>query len=146
MPLASIVLNSGRSVELTGLEVFSTYGGLLEGYPNARMNDRLLARLARRLEFAYQSQPVHLIAPPRHHPEHGSDRQLAFGPVEVLPAVYCRGKFESYCIDEDLDDVLHRSWLTVVWFQEDLAAPIADFVSAAVADLAWDEHAEDHEL
>lgn len=139
------MLNSGRSIELTSLEIFSTYDGLLEGYPCARINDRLLSGLAKRREFAYTSQPVHVITPPRRYPDLGSER-LAFGPVEQLPEVYCRGSFRSHCIDEDLDDVLHRSWLSVVWFQDDLASPMIDFVTAAVTGLAWEELAEDYEL
>lgn len=145
MTLARVALASGRDIELTGLEVFLTYDGLLEGYPNARMNDALLTRLAKRRESAYQTQPVHLVAPSRSQPEYGA-RELPWGPMEVLPAVYCRGSFRSHPIDEELDGVLHRSWLTVVWFQDDLAVPVPDFVTAAVTDLAWEEFAEDYEL
>ncbi|MFC4911585.1 hypothetical protein [Actinomadura gamaensis] len=146
MPLASITLNSGRLITLTDLKISTTYGGLLEGYPNARLNDRLLAGLAKRRESPYQTSPVHLIDPPRRRPVHGSDRRLPFGPVEELPAVHCRGSFTSERIDENLDKVLHRSWLEVVWFQDDLTTPVADFVTAAVADLDWNTLAEDHEL
>jgi hypothetical protein len=39
--LARIPLASGREVELTHLEIRSTYGGMLEGYTCARINDRL---------------------------------------------------------------------------------------------------------
>jgi len=69
MTLARITLASGRSVVLTNLELSSTYGGLLEGYPNQRMNEQLLARLGRRREYAHQSQPAHVISPPRTYPE-----------------------------------------------------------------------------
>lgn len=41
MTLARIVLASGRDIELTSLEIFSTYDGLLEGYPCVLINDRL---------------------------------------------------------------------------------------------------------
>jgi hypothetical protein len=139
------MLNSGRSVELTSLEIFSTYGGPLEGYPCARINDRILARLAKRPESAY-APPVHLIIPPRRYPEVRSGRRLAFGPVEELPAVYCRGSFRSRCLADDPGGALRYSWLTALWFQNDLADPMADFVTTAVADLAWDEHAKDYEL
>jgi hypothetical protein len=145
MTLAWIRLNSGRAVQLTSLEVFSTYGGLLAGYPCARINDRLLARLARPREPADGSPPVHLIAPPRSYPGGGSGR-LPFGPEERLPSVYCRAHFRSSCIAKELDDGFRESWLTVVWFQDDLASPPADFVTAAVAGLAWEEFAEDYEL
>lgn len=145
MALTRVTLNSRRDIELISLEIFSTYDGMLEGYPCALINDRLLAGLAKGRESAYQSQPVHVITPPRSYRDLGSER-LPFGPVEQLPSVYCRASFRSSRIDEELDGVLHRSWLTVVWFQDDLALSVADFVTAAVADLAWEELAEDYEL
>lgn len=146
MTLARISLASGRSVELTSLTISSTYGGLLEGYPNARMNDALIARLRSRRESAYCSQPTHVITPPRSRPEpdQGSAR-MPFGPVETLPAVYCEGSFCSGPVDGELDPVLHESRLMVVWFQEDLARPVADFAAAAVHGLAWNDLAEDTE-
>ncbi|MBO2454453.1 hypothetical protein J4573_45710 [Actinomadura barringtoniae] len=142
MTLARITLGSGRDVELTHLEISSTYGGLLEGYPCAAINDRKLAALVRRADGF---PPVHLIEPERTYPEAGSGR-LPFGPVEVLPAVHCRGAFRARPVDDALDAVLYRSELTVVWFQKDLGGPVADFVTVALADLAWDDLAEDFEL
>jgi hypothetical protein len=50
--LARIGLTPGRTAELTKLEIFATYGGMLEGHPCAPVNDRLLAReLATDLEL-----------------------------------------------------------------------------------------------
>jgi hypothetical protein len=146
MTLARINLASGRSVELISLTISSTYGGLLEGYPNARMNDALIARLGRRREFTDSSQPARVITPPRSRsgPDQGSAR-MPFGPVETLPSVYCEGSFRSGPVDGELDPVLHESWLMIVWFQEDLARPVADFAAAAVYELAWDDLAEDIE-
>lgn len=142
MRLASVTLTSGRQVVLDSLDISLTYGGMLEGYPCARINDRLLSRLAKRPESVYPTCPVHLITPERRYPDRGSDRRLPFGPVEELPAVYCSGMFSSSPADGNFDG----SWLKVVWFQDDLAAPVADFVTTAVADLAWDELAEDFEF
>lgn len=142
--LATIVLTSGRDVELTQLEVFSTYSGMLEGYPSARMNDRLLTRLATRPSSEYWTAPVHVISPPRRRLEPTLQHE-PFGPTEMLPAVYCRAHFRSHPVDE-LDPVLNRSYLTVVWFQDELVAPVPEFVTAAVADLSWQELAEDTEL
>jgi hypothetical protein len=136
--LARITLASGREIDLASLEIFPTYGAMLEGYPCARVNDWTLARLAARSG----PEPVHVITPPRRY--HGQGRgRLALGPVEELPALYCRAYFLSERIDKNLDDALHWSRLTVVWFQDDLASPVADFVTAAVSDLAWHELAED---
>ena len=144
VPLARVSLVSGRSIDLTGLEISSTYAGLLEGYPNARINDALLKHLGRRREFSYGSQPVHLITPLRSQPE--PESVLPFGPMETLPPVYCQGSFRSAVIGQELDPVLYKSWLMVVWFQDDLARPVAEAVAAAVSGLAWDECAENYEL
>jgi len=145
MTLARIPLASGRDIALEQLEIFSTYGGMLEGYPCARINDRLLSRLSERRESAYWTPPVHVIAPSRTYPEPESIH-LAFGPVEVLPGTYCRGAFRSDRIDEQLDGVLHRSYLTVVWFQEGLDTTVAEFVTSALSGLQWEQFAEDREL
>lgn len=145
MTLARITLASGRDLALEQLEIFSTYGGMLEGYPCARINDRLLSRLSERRESAHWTPPVHVITPSRSYPEPGSAR-LAFGPVEVLPGTYCRGAFQSERIDEQLDRVMYRSYLSVVWFQEGLDATVAEFVSSAVFALQWEQFAEDREL
>lgn len=145
MTLARISLASGRELELTRLEIFSTYGGMLEGYPCAKMNDRLLSALSKRSKSAYWSPPVHVITPPRSYPDE-QPTQLPFGPVENLPGTYCRGAFRSDRIDEQLDDVLHRSYLTVVWFQEGIDLTIPEFVTAAVSALSWEQLAEDSEL
>ncbi|WP_345457769.1 suppressor of fused domain protein [Actinoallomurus oryzae] len=52
MPLSSLALSSGRSIELSEPRLSSTYGGMLEGYPCKPVNDmktRSLLRIARAL-------------------------------------------------------------------------------------------------
>jgi hypothetical protein len=144
MILARISLVSGRSIELTRLELSSMYYGMLEGYPNARMNDARLKYLAKRRESNYQSPPRYLITPPRRYPDPTS-ASWPFGPMEELPPLYCVALFHSDRIKQQLNPVLYKSWLEVVWFQENVDSPVAEFVSAAVRDLAWDELAEDYE-
>lgn len=144
--LAWINLTAGRSVELTRLAISSTYSGMLEGYPNRRMNDALIARLGHRRESAYGSLPAHVITPRRGlpGPDDGS-APMPFGPVETLPPVYCEGFLRSGPVYEGLDPVLYESRLLVVWFQEDLASPVADFAATAVRELPWNDLAEDTE-
>jgi hypothetical protein len=147
MALATITLTSGRDIALTGLEVFSTYGHFLEGYPNVRINDRLLARLSQRKQSAYWTPPVHVIDPPRRRLDSVDDgRRRPFGPAEALPPIYCRAAFRSHPVDEELDQVLYRSYLTVYWFQEDIVEPVPAFVATAVRHLDWRDLAEDDEL
>jgi hypothetical protein len=144
--LARISVASGRPVELMRLTISSTYGGLLEGHPNARMNDALIARLGTRRELPHSSVPAYVVAPPRSRPGIGAEpARMPFGPAEILPPVYCEGSFRSGPVNEELDPVLHESQLMIVWFQDDLARPVAELASMAVRGLAWDDLAEDSE-
>jgi hypothetical protein len=145
MALVKISLVSGRTIELAHLELTSVYYGLLEGYPNARINDVRLKYLAKRRESEYASPPRHLITPPRRYPDPTTE-SWPFGPMEELPYVSCLGLFHSRLINQELNPVLYHSWLEVVWFQDNVDSPVAEFVTAAVRDLAWDELAEDYEL
>jgi hypothetical protein len=86
--LTSIVLSSGRSIELSELRLSSTYGGMLEGYPCKRANDGTVNGLLRVAERAFPTTPVHLVPPALEYPDQTAG---AFGPVEVLPAVESGG-------------------------------------------------------
>lgn len=145
MPLATIRLSSGRDIHLTYLEVDSTYHGLLEGYPSELMNDRRLAALASWGHNQYRQTPVHVVTPPRRRLEH-QPRNLPFGAAEMLPVVGCRGRFESDPVEDGHECFEYRSYLNIAWFQDDLSADVASFVTAVVADLDWDALARDEEL
>jgi len=142
MSLSHIALLSGRSIELTELRMSSVYGGMLEGYPYKLINDMKVSGLQREAERAFPSTPVHLIAPSREYPDETAG---AFGPVEVLPSVACIGVFSSTTITPELDPVLHRSALTVVWFQTVLDVPSGEDADLALRSIPWEELARDYE-
>ncbi|MFI7366123.1 hypothetical protein ACIBO4_28660 [Streptomyces sp. NPDC050149] len=143
MSLSRIVLLSGRSIELTELRMSSTYGGMLEGYPCKPINDMTVSGLQRQAERAFPSTPVHLVPPSCAYPDRTGG---AFGPVEVLPSVACIGAFRSTAVAPELDQVVHRSALTVVWFQTVLDVPSGEDADRALCGIRWEELAQDHEL
>ena len=143
MSLARVLLDSGRSVDLSEVGMSSTYGGLLEGYPCKPLNDRKIDRLLRSAERAFPGTPVHLVPPPREYPDQYAG---AFGPVEVLPAVTCVGSFRSEALDPAHDRALYRSRLTVVWFQPSPRVPSGCDAEPSLRDLSWERLAEDEEL
>ncbi|MFD0021625.1 hypothetical protein [Streptomyces sp. NPDC058382] len=143
MSLSHIALSSGRSIELTELRMSSTYGGMLEGYPCKPINDMKVSGLQRQAEHAFSSMPVHLVPPSREYPDQTTG---AFGPVEVLPSVACIGAFRSTPVSPELDPVLHRSALTVVWFQAALDVPSGEDAALALCSMRWEELAQDYEL
>ncbi|GGP97262.1 hypothetical protein [Streptomyces roseolilacinus] len=143
MSLSRIVLLSGRPIELTELRMSSTYGGMLEGYPCKFVNDMKVRGLLQEAERAFPSAPVHLVAPSRAYPDQSAG---AFGPVEVLPSVACIGVFRSAAVAPELDPVLHRSALTVVWFQSAPDVPSGEDADPALRGVRWEDLARDDEL
>ncbi|MGW0935087.1 hypothetical protein [Streptomyces sp. NPDC002666] len=143
MSLSCMILLSGRSIELTELRMSSTYGGMLEGYPCKLINDMKISGLQRQAERAFPSTPVHLVPPSCTYPDQTAG---AFGPVEVLPSVTCIGAFRSTAVAPELNQVLHRSALTVVWFQSVLDVPSGEDADLALRSIRWEELAQDHEL
>ncbi|MGW7301823.1 MULTISPECIES: hypothetical protein [unclassified Streptomyces] len=145
MPLTRVVLPSGRPVDLMDLHLSSTYGGMLEGYPCSLVNRMEIARLLKAAERVSPSGPVHLIEPEREYPD-GREGGGGFGPVELIPSVACVGVFRSTVIDPARDPVLHRSHLTVAWYQPTPQTPSGEIDDHPLRELAWEELAEDYEL
>ncbi|WP_093802885.1 hypothetical protein [Streptomyces sp. Wb2n-11] len=143
MSLSRTVLLSGRSIELTELQMSSTYAGMLEGYPCKPINDMKVSGLQRKAERAFSSAPVHLVPPLLAYPDRTAG---AFGPVEVLPSVACAGLFRSTAVAPELDPVLHRSALTVVWFQAAPDVPSGEDADLALRSIRWEELAQDYEF
>ena len=149
MALSHVVIGTGRDLELSELHLESTYAGLIEGYPRAFLNDRIVGRLASQAGRLMPGAPAHVLEPDREYPEAEPGFRWAFGPPEWLPPVICIGRFSSYPVDPDLDPVLHYSRLVVAWFQADPAVPAVPAdqqMCEALRTLRWDELAEDSEI
>ncbi|MFC8778467.1 hypothetical protein ACWD6Q_15725 [Streptomyces nigra] len=143
MPLTRVTLTSGRSLDLAELRLTSTYGGMLEGYPCKPVNEMTIRGLLTTAERTHPGTPVHLIPPT---PERDDSHAGPFGPVETLPPVACVGSFRSTALDPALDPVLHRSALTVVWFQQTVGVPSGDDAEESLRRIDWESLAEDDEL
>ncbi|MDV9190279.1 hypothetical protein R6L23_19025 [Streptomyces sp. SR27] len=139
MSLGQTVLSSGRWIRLTELRMSSTYAGMLEGYPCKRVNDRKVDWLQRDAERAYASMPFHFVPPSREYPDETAG---AFGPVEVLPSVFCVGVFDSAALDPAMDG----SSLVVAWFQPAPEVPAGEDADPALRGVRWEELAQDYEL
>ncbi|MFF9341554.1 MULTISPECIES: hypothetical protein [unclassified Streptomyces] len=139
MSLGHMVLSSGRRIRLTELWMSSTYGGMLEGYPHRRVNDRKVDWLRQKAEREYSSTAVHLVPPGRAYPDRAAG---SAGPVEVLPAVMCVGAFDSAPLDRAMDG----SALVVAWFQDEPRVPAGEDADAGLRGVPWEELARDYEL
>ena len=152
----SLILDSSRSVVLKHLDQSQTYAGLLEGTPNKKANEwGIEADMKRASEYPQTIGKPHLVEPVRRDylrapgdmdtirertsklpPEWGRN-------PEWLPLVRCIGCFQSNAISGSPMDA---SFLTVVWYQDEFAMPVAQHILNAIKSLDWDSLATDTEL
>jgi hypothetical protein len=122
------------SIETTvqRLEQERTYGGLMEGVPNAAFNDRILEPIRR----ASQGRGFYFIEPQRRDflrtPGDMADvRSIGGRPPEWLPMVYVSMRLQA-----------RPSWVEVRFFQDEFAPPLDDRIGAALLGLDWYARAE----
>ncbi len=140
MGLARVELDSGREITLELLYLESTYYAVLEGYPNAGMNERVLKRLPATATRLFPQSPVHIITPPV-TPLEDRGGSWPFGPPEALPRVICFGSFTSRPISSDPE--MDVSVLVVVWFQDDNTVPTGRDAPSELRAIRWDELARE---
>ncbi|WP_147341265.1 hypothetical protein [Actinomadura logoneensis] len=132
--ICSVQIRVGKLL-LTSLNVTQTYGGLIEGGPSKRFNDRLVQRA---LESASRGEmPVHLVPPVIK-----LDERRPHDPTEVLPPLRCIGFFHGPPTPRAVGD-WWRTDLVVVWFQEPSERILHPDVEAQMWDLPWEEKARD---
>ena len=135
-----LVLSSGRTVSLESLKQWAVYAGLLEGLPTRQRNDAKLKRLVDEAK-RQDGHPPFLVAPVQE--TISCDGRYPFGEPAKLPAFGCIARFHSF--EPARDPSRDCSDLTVIWFQHDLAFPLAPDVEHAILTMNWDALACDRE-
>jgi hypothetical protein len=122
-----ITLASGREVWLGALNQRHTYAGVLAGKPDARTNQPVIDEL---LEDAKRTVA-------------GSTPQLVGSPDVSgrLPAVACIAELQSGGLMREGSEPY--SSMSVAWFQDDFALPIAPAIVASIQSLDWEAEAID---
>jgi hypothetical protein len=122
------------SIRLYHLNQSLTYGGLIEGVPHDKMNDRLIDGAIRDAKTTFGKAEPFLIAPKQEPLDIGRD--YPFGKPAALPSVKCIAFFlclfptpKGNCGD--------FSSMTVVWFQEEFAMPIDGEVCEKIRAIDW---------
>lgn len=143
MPLSRLVLPSGRPLDLVQVRMSSTYAGQLEGYPCKFLNDMQVRAVRAEAEGTSPTTPVHLVEPSRRYPDQPSR------PVRPGGGPACGGlrrHLPLHPLAPDLDPALHRSALTVAWFQPHPRVPSAEDADPSLLGIAWEELAQDYQL
>jgi len=126
-----VSLASGRLVRVERFGFSWTYEGLLEGLPNARLNQQIIKR-ALSAASRDRKDGACLLTPAMAEEDGGL----------YLPEVCCHAELSSSALDASKDG----SRLLVVWFAPPFfAEPLATFIQRSLRDLDWEEHAADFE-
>ncbi len=138
-------LNDGREIQLKFLQQFFTYSGLIEGVPTDKMNDKMLKSLVNdeRARGWWVGDPY--LIPPKIEPiELPRKEPYPFGSPERLPCVTCISRWGSR--DPARDSSMDCSELSIIWFQDHFALPIAEPIIGHLLDLDWTSLAIDLEI
>lgn len=117
---------------LTRLNQRLTYGGLLEGLPNRRMNE---ARLS-------HDRTVGYLVPVEQVPIEGFDG-YPFGGAAELPAIRVEAALSSPALS---GDPTQHSTVLVIWYQDEWALPIETRILSHLASVEWSSIAVDEDL
>lgn len=127
----------GPTIQLRALDQSHTYEGLLEGLPHATMN-KAITEQAVAMATGKWAGRAHLIVPeetPINYPGN-----YPFGVPASIPAVCCISRWISSDVEGFGEDADYTE-LAVVWFQQEMALPIAPDIVRQLQRLDWRMHA-----
>jgi hypothetical protein len=139
----TIPLDSGRTVTLRDIDQQQTYWGLLGGYPAKKSNDRKIDFELKEITDNCSGTPY--LIPPKRRPYFQTPGDYdgiddPSRPAEWLPMVRCFATLEFSTAKDHTKDA---SYLTVVWFQDEFALPIAPGVMLKIKAVDWESLATD---
>ncbi|HEX8900407.1 hypothetical protein [Vitreimonas sp.] len=142
--VSQITTVTGRELELRELTQTLTYGGLLEGLPTRKRNQKYLEHVLARHQ-AVQHPPVFLLTPVETAIELEPGEVYPFGEPATLARITCVGLFRSKPVG-GADPIFNRSELRVIWLQNEFALPIEPSIMDELSKLDWDSLAANFEL
>ena len=139
-----ITLNDGRVLTMSSFEQYTTYSGMMEGLPTRKYNDSKVNCVDESKTYVLHAPRLYGDFSKMLPPDSFIARMCADDPYEVLPGVTCVARMTSKpCKTSDWTDIdpPARSYLTLVWFQNEWAMPIAPEVLEKLKAFDWDAHA-----
>jgi len=132
-------LDCGRVVGIVGLYLMPTYASLLEGVPDAKYDDMLIARFRKGVSAFWGDRPVHVIPSQSYHLLTEVGRTSRWMP----PVTYYAWLQSGAMSDSDN----FASELVVIWFGErERDITLFETTKRALRELSWKELAKGCEL
>lgn len=128
--MLSFLLDCGRSVFLDSLHYSRTYGGLLEGRPNARLNMMIISRAAE------GTQSRAFVIPPV--VDHSDPDHPCLPPIQMIAEVWCTEPINAGAMGSNATLV----WFREAWDEESLTEVVFDGIrgvdwEAVATDFDW---------
>lgn len=128
-------INFGKDfIRLVALQQSRSYERMKSGFPTSELNQEIICAFARKAKDMYRC-PVYLVEPietPIKYPG-----RYNLGNPAKIPQIACIGHWRS--VGEVRENGRGNAELTVVWFQEDFAYPIAPDVLEEISELDWNQ-------
>lgn len=133
MGRGDVDFEGGTRAELRSLSQSLTYEGLLEGVPTVAVTKQQIARVRDQWHGADRGHDALVLEPPLKLPDDGALNLPATRCL--LPRIFCRARFSRW--SEIAGHVSGEFHLTLVWWQEEWALPIAEGVLAELNEVNW---------
>lgn len=128
-----------ETIYIKSLHQWQTYIGLLEGLPTDRMNAEILKRVRQKAKDYTGINAVYVIEPEQVPIQY--DGKYPFGTPMELPGYICITELSKFGAARD--KTKDGSALALVWFQNSYAFPVNEDILHKIAQLKWEELAED---
>ena len=138
MAILNLTLNTGRAISANRLYVAATYAGLMEGLPDAAMNDDRIGWLPHTAASIFGDAPVLVVEPRRVKKEYPSLKPPRAG--EFLPTYWIAAEFTSSPCREGM-----ASDLVLIWFQDEPFPIPSEAALKQLSGIEWESAARDFE-
>jgi uncharacterized protein (TIGR02996 family) len=127
-----IRLRAGGAINCQSIRQWRTYAGLLEGLPTRQRNQQDIEGLLKtERERGWWAGEPYLVPPVVRPIEYRGGEQYPFGDPEALPSVTCVARFAAPAANACSAE------LTVIWFQDEFAFPMAAPVREHLEGIDW---------
>ena len=129
----NLIIDKNIEVTITKLIQYFTYGGLLEGFPNEKSNNKILERTEIEAKQLLLIDDVFTIIPEQKIIDEEVHR--FFGKHQELPQVTCIVLLRSTDTYKDLKKDF--SELAVIWYQNEYVFPIEDTILEKIKEIPF---------
>ena len=141
MSQKELILDNNVTVTLVMLVQELTYNGLLEGFPNETMNQRIIQQNeSQAAKLLYE--PVIITLPPTVKTA-AEGPVSAFGAYQKLPEVCCMALLKCHSTFKDKSK--DYAALGVVWYQDEFAFPIANNILTELKKVPFQQYCSEYE-